>query len=384
VVKDILKRIILKICRDFINLFTKRQTNRIIFMQESSCGSNSYSLWKQAPNYIKEKYDLVLYLNHLDEGKGIINFIKKYNLIASSNWIISTHGCSKLSNSQKEIQLWHGFIAKKPDGVMKKNTFLKKNRRWDNVDAIISYSETYSTFFNAFMLADPQKYIITGAPRNDFLFKSDGISNIKKIFTDISMSEKIIFFLPTYRDSFGVKQGDKSNKNIFGFKNFDKNKFGEFLKDNNIKLIYKPHPHEEEIILEEIQNLKIKNILILKNKDLVENNLDLYELLNAADILLTDYSSIYYDFLLLDRPILFSPVDIKSYQINRGFLVESFESWVPGPTIFDQNMLEDQIKYCLIDKTYFYQDRIRMKNLIHRYQDGKSSQRLWAFLEKMN
>ena len=65
----------------------------------------------------------------------------------------------------------------------------------------MSYSETYTTYLNAQMLSSPWKYIITGAPRNDF-YLIDGISNLIKIFNN-DLKEKNIIFLPTYRNYYG-------------------------------------------------------------------------------------------------------------------------------------------------------------------------------------
>lgn len=62
--------------------------------------------------------------------------------------------------------------------------------------------------------------------------------------------------------------------------------------------------------------------------------MDFYNILNAVDILITDYSSIYFDFLLLDRPIIFTPIDYEEYKHNRGFLLEPFDFWAPGDKCF--------------------------------------------------
>ena len=266
--KDLLWRIALKIGRELINLFTRRVKNRILLMQESSCGSNSYALWKQAPSYIREKYDLILYHNVADEGRGLINFIKKYNLIASSKWIISTHGCNKLSKNQFEIQTWHGFIVKRPELRIEKDSFFKRKTQWDRVDFITSYSETYTTFFNAFVATNLRKYMITGAPRNDFFFNNKGLSNLEKIFNDNFSNDKIIFFLPTFRNLYGTKDGNRNYRNIFGFEKFCSRTFSEFLEHNNIKIIFKPHPHEENLFLNLLGDYDLKNLFILKDRDL--------------------------------------------------------------------------------------------------------------------
>ncbi|MDD5596355.1 MAG: CDP-glycerol glycerophosphotransferase family protein [Victivallaceae bacterium] len=366
-----------------ITLFTKRHKNRILFIYESFSGSNSRALWKFADDAARAKYEMCLYKDSCDEGKGLAHFVSKHRLIASAQLIITTHASYKPSRKHIHLQLWHGGSNKKI-GVMetagKKGRFVPP-KAWLKVDYIMSYSETCTTFLNACMPTNPNKYIITGAPRNDFLFSADGRANLRKIFGDKVSDGKLIFFLPTFRDYCGQKQGDRNYDNLFGFKDFAAEEFYDFLKKNNCQLIFKPHPHEEALILEYLGGHSLDNVLIIRNDDLVANDFDFYELLNAADLLITDYSSTYYDYLLLERPIIFAPVDLESYQAGRGFLVESFESWAPGPKVFDQQALQDEISKCLGDENYYGEKRTWLRNLQHRYKDGESSRRLWKFID---
>ena len=101
-----------------------------------------------------------------------------------------------------------------------------------------------------------------------------------------------------------------------------------WIKD--VKLVLKPHPQEEKLIVKYFKNYPMKNLLILKSKHLDIFKIDFYEVLNCGDILITDYSSIFYDFLLLNKPILFIPPDIKEYEVDRGFLMESYLNFVLG------------------------------------------------------
>ena len=380
--KCLCKRILKKIGRDLIALFTKVVKNRIVFVQESSSGSNSYALWHFADSAMKDKYDIILFHDSPDNGKDIAHFFNKYRLLASAKLIITTHASYKPGRKNINMQLWHGAFIKK-NGVMENKCNRRLKSPWEKIDYIMSYSETYTTFFNACMITKPEKYIITGAPRNDFLFHSYGRENFKKIFGDEIGDNKIIFFLPTFREYFGKSQDDKSNNNPFGFKDFSSVEFDDFLEKNKCKVIFKPHPHEEALILEYLKDYPLKNMLILRNEDILDNELDLYELLNACDLLLTDYSSIFYDYLLLDRPMIFAPVDLESYQKERGFLVESFDDWTPGPKVFDQKALQNEIKKSLADESYYSEQREMMRNLQHRYKDGESSRRMWEFMDKV-
>ena len=381
-IKIFLKRVFLKITRELITLSTKQVQNRIIFMQESQCGSNSYALWKYSSKRVKNKYELILHKNVGDDSLDFVSYVRKYREISSCKLIITTHASHKPSKKHLNLQLWHGCSTKK-SGIMEFKEEQGFEILWERVDYIMSYSETYTTYLNAQMLSSPWKYIVTGAPRNDFLFKTNGMSNLTKIFGNKINGEKLIFFLPTYRNYYGRNLGNKNIENIFGFQKFISEEFDKFLESNQIKIIYKPHPHEEEVLLKDFDNNSLNNLLILKNSDLGLNEIDLYEIINASDILITDYSSIFYDYLLLDKPIIFTPVDVTEYRKSRGFLVESFEIWAPGPLVYDQTSLQGEIKKSLNDESYYKEKRDWMKNHHHRYKDGEASNRLWGFIEKL-
>ena len=380
---DFSLRAIKKIAREIIFFITKCKNDRILLLHESSSGSNTYALMKLATEKIKKKYEIISYNDH--EPTTFTDYIKKHALLASAKLIITTHASYKPGNKNIHLQLWHGPFIKK-NGVMlqgdNKNMFSKKNA-WRQADFIMSYSETYTTFLNACMVTDPNKYIVSGAPRNDLLYISDGKSNMKKIYGDKIDGYKVILFMPTFRDNYVEKDELNEIDRLFGFNEFSLEKFDKFLELNKCKLIFKPHPHSEALVLSYFNEFNLSNLLILRNEDLVENNLDLYELLNATDMLITDYSSVFYDYLLLDKHMIFAPTDITLYQQDRGFIIESFESWTPGPKVISQDDLQAEISKCLEDESYYGDKRAWLRDLNHRYKDGDSSKRLWNFIDSV-
>ena len=377
---NLVKRLIRKVGRDLITVFTIRRANRIVLIIESLSGSNSYALWKNVSKDLAERFDIITYYDSPEEGKGIRYFFKKYRLLSSAQLIITTHASYKPSKHHIHFQLWHGSSIK-TSGVMEQKKGEKKFRLpWKTVDYIMSYSETYTTFLNAQMLSVPWKYKITGAPRNDFLFHSDGIYNLSKVLGSSIKGKKIIFHLPTYRGDADNAKGSRNDGNIFGFSEFAATEFDSFLADNNCKLIFKPHPHEKEMTLNFITENNLKNVLVISDEDLLLSGLDLYEMLNATDILITDFSSIYNDFLLLDRPIVFASGDFDSYSQGRGFMIESFKDWAPGAKAANQSELQLEISNYLIKEDRFSDKRDWQLQLQHRYKDGNSSQRMWEFI----
>ena len=136
-------------------------------------------------------------------------------------------------------------------------------------------------------------------------------------------------------------------------------------------------------MIQYFKNYQVKNILILKSLDLEKLGIDFYEVLNSGEILITDYSGIFYDFLLLDKPVLFTTVDIEQYEKDRGFLVESFNNYIPGPIILNQEKLMNEIIAINVNKIDNYKNqRDWMLKFQHRYTDSNSSKRIYDFINQ--
>ena len=228
--------------------------------------------------------------------------------------------------------------------------------------------------------SNPFMHAITGIPRNDYLFDSKGISNLEKITKKKLKNKKIILFTPTFRVGYSKKQGSKNFNNIFGFTNFDNKSFNNFLIKNNIFFIFKLHPNEEPYLSNYKNLIDSENSFQLNNDLLTQYNLDFYEIINATDILVTDYSGIFIDFLLLNRPIIFTPVDLNDYAKTRNFLFTPYEHWTPGKKVLSQIQLMNEIRNILNGKDKYTHERKIQKDIWHYFQDNLSSKRVSKIL----
>lgn len=349
----------------------------ICLICENFSGSNTIALFKLMPQYIKDKYNIYIIKQVICD--------EYFDTIMKSDLVILTEGnypfLKKTFNSkQKVIDLWHGFPLK---SICDKKEALNDSKNvWDNVDYVASYSELFNCNMSKCIPVKQDKYIITGAPRNDFLYISDGKKNLENILGDLVKGKKVIFYMPTYRKNVfrdNHVEGNKNWNNIFGFKNLNEKGFNEFLKENNLVLVLKLHPAEEGETKQYIR--QSPNIILLEERLLKINGIDLYELLNSADLLMTDYSSVYFDYLLLDRPIIFIPNDLKEYDRDRGFLLKPYDKWTPGPKVLDQYSLEQEILKGLKDNSYYQKERKEILGLVHKNMDGNSSERVWKFVD---
>ena len=148
----------------------------------------------------------------------------------------------------------------------------------------------------------------------------------------------------------------------------DLKKLKSLLEEINALFLIKAHKFVKEINLEDFHNIK-----------LVDKDADIQELLLIANTLITDYSSVIFDFLLLDRPILLYAYDLDDYSKTWGFYY-NLEEIAPGPIFYNAEDLINGIKNLdKIDKEY-REKRIEIRNIFNKYIDGKSIERILNFL----
>ncbi|MFY9394513.1 MAG: CDP-glycerol glycerophosphotransferase family protein [Halanaerobiales bacterium] len=360
---------------DYRNVNLKRNDKRIALRSVTNSGSNTLALYKLAFPEILERYDVRL----VEDQDRDADFY--YNLLTSKT-VVMTHDLA-FDPTQINIQLWHGFPLKGLSYMSKysKQDVEQNHLNWSKLDIITSYSQLYSTLMNACYGVSWKKYVVTGMPRNDFLFNSDGRKKLTSLCRQDFREKKILFYMPTFRKTpFGEENGVS---NLFGFENFDVFSFDTFLFEHNLHLILKLHPLEEGLVARDIIEKKLRNITLITEKQLKKEDMEFYETLNAADLLITDYSSVYFDYLLLDRPLIFVPVDLEEYIETRGLLLEPYDAWTPGPKCLDQAHLEREIVRNLTHPEAYTQERKALSRIVHRYRDGNASDRVWRLIDQL-
>ena len=261
------------------------------------------------------------------------------------------------------VQLWHGIPMKKLgfDSINSKryliNNFLKFIFPWikSNYNLFILTSiYTKKYFRSAFKIAD-DRISLAGYPRTDV------ITN-KNYLNDDRLK---VLYMPTYRETI--------NEEMMLSHFFNIKKVNEFLKKFEILIDVKLHPQSK--LTDYFKNNNEGNINILEVDDI-------YEVISKYDLLITDYSSIYYDFLLTDKPIILAPFDLANYSKTRG-LYEDYLNFFSENIVFSLNDLMFSVKDILINKNDpFKNDRIKLKNLFYKYNDSLSCKRIVDEIEK--
>ena len=302
----------------------------------------------------------------ISKGAKVIegyNLISLYH-ISTTNFLIFGHAVrdahiSKTCKNRIIINLWHGVIFKNIELLIPNNSKEKQDLILKNAllfDAIVASGEIDKmTMSKAFGISDEKVYI-TGQPRYEILKSTytikdpyllrqvEEFNTIKKRFT------KTILYAPTFRE-FNIQPLKQLNENEFKILN-------DYLNKNNFLLCIKTHSYDLKIP-QFIKNLS--NLYIIDNEFYTEVNL----ILKYIDLLVVDYSSIWIDYLLLNKPIIGFSKDYTTYvNKERGFAYNFNEVF---PDIFTHS-IEELIKeinnYFIKNKKYNYDSS---RKFFHKY-----------------
>jgi CDP-glycerol glycerophosphotransferase (TagB/SpsB family) len=271
----------------------------------------------------------------------------------------------------------HGWGTKKSPG--NREILNKKARNYWRLlrkytDYVICYSDFDFTYFMRHELLDDlpfPKFVPLGHPRSDFLVKN---TNNKLLILHerrklgIPENAKVILFVPTHRDSNILK--NDYDKNILDLFMTELSKIDSYLHEHDCFVLFRPHYFVD-----------IKNHSAFRNIRIVGFNeyRDPRILMLISDALITDYSSIFVDFLLLQRPIIFYQPDLEYFQEVRGLVIDPKNPvHMPGPKI---NKLREILD--IDDSDFSKYDLKASRAFFHKYHDAKSTERLGDFLLKL-
>lgn len=305
------------------------------------------------------KFHSPKHVKFVDNKEGIKYFLKaKYAFYCFGKYPI------KPSKKQMVVNLWHGTPLKRIGNLeegceqIDYNFFTK----------VIASSPMYQPIMADIFGCDEDDVDVLGNPRNDEMFKVNNILDT----AILRGSRRLIVWLPTYREY----EEDMLVPLLSKEELEDLNKF---LKLKNWRMIIKLHPLQKA----SLKDMKYSHIDIYSEKQLTDNDMSVYTVLRNADALITDYSSVMFDYLMLDRPIGFVTEDFDEYKEKRGFIFDHPEDFMPGPRL--ENL--DQIKNFLSSVDYgidtYRDDRHEVNSMVNTYNDGRSSMRIAAaYLDK--
>ena len=309
----------------FFYRFTKKDKNLWVFGEwyaKKICDNSLY-----LANYVAENYPEIKLVWITDEGTDLsllnpniqvmIRKTKESKKILKKASVIIVNQCMFDVNDENAnyyggslvLNLWHGVPWKKilMDAEKYSSKFRKLfseiSYRYLGVNNYIALSDDYRDILKRCTTVKDKNIINAGYPRNSLFYDEKIVAEkrekvvklINETFNQNFSDVKIITYMPTFRDK---------DREVFSFNQIkDNENLNKILAENNAIIVEKSHFKYSENSSEGAVSDKIFNI----------NNISAQELLAASDMLITDYSSCFFDFLILDRPIIHYLYDYEYY-----------------------------------------------------------------------
>lgn len=274
----------------------------------------------------------------------------------------------KVRKGTKVVQLWHGTGTIKKFGQhVNKGTRLGEleNRSHKNITKLVVNSEATKKLYSQCFGIPESKVEVLGLPRTDYLFKKEYQNRQIHLFYGkypMLQDKKLLLYTPTFRDDQVELPQIKLNiKKLIA------------ETDDSVCLGLRLHPF-------------IADKMTFSKKEYGDRVYDfskyphLNTLLFVSDVLMTDYSSIVFEYCALKKPMIFFAYDLEKFSQNgRGFY-EDYETYVPGPVARTTEEVidilnENQFKYEKIEPFF---------HTAYKYEDGKSTKRVVKMIKEVD
>lgn len=215
-----------------------------------------------------------------------------------------------------------------------------------------------------------EKNLQSGTPRNDFLINAtqDLSDNIKKKYADLlqlDITKKIILYLPTFR-----RKGTPTRSFVEGLSDLEYEKIHKILFENDAILIEKNHF---------VEDTHQTRGTIITRQDIVhvDQNVNVQEMLLICDLLISDYSGAFLDYVLLDRPVIHYAYDYEDYKNNDSGLYYEIEEFAAGDVVETFDELCVSLIEGLKKQSKDHEKRIGIRNRYMSYEKGKASKTIY-------
>lgn len=340
--------------------------DRIVFKnrQNQDFTDNARALFEYlAANGYNKKFEIIWMVSNKKEFKEKSHSYKNVKFVTAENkygwnspaayyygatakYFFYTNHSADLNRfhcqGQVTVNLWHGC-------GYKGSTLDKKDIPHSDTMGYFDYALVPGPVFvkakASYWHCDPSKILPLGYPRYDWMLHPSLTKKeaLERLFGDsFPTKEKTVIWMPTFRKS--TQQGYGENEIELPFQlpalegKEELEELDAFLRDRHLQLLIKKHPLQ---IGWEEQEEGFTNIRYVSDALLKEKEVQLYELTGLMDGLISDYSSIAVDYMLLERPLGFVLTDYESYREKRGFVFENPLDYMPGEKIYNLKDLKN-------------------------------------------
>jgi len=306
-------------------------------------------------------------------------YIYSFHLIDINFWT---------SGGSIKFNLWHGIPLKDIAFAIKSGPSAKlyneksilsriiRPQIFVRPDFMLTTSDEMSGYFAHAFRIDKKQCLKYGMPRCDILswsksqvkefihtYESD---EMLKLVTNLTTYEKVFIYMPTWRE----------NVDFLDEAGFDFVKLNQTMQDENKLFIFKLHPFSK------LKNIKLDEIDAFSNLMVLDGNMDVYPILPFTDCLISDYSSIYYDYLLCEnKEIYLYPYDHSEYVLESRDLAFDYNESMPGLHIENFGHLLNMVK---CGKNSFSKEQIKIREKYFKEEKGRSVNQLCQFLKGMS
>lgn len=279
----------------------------------------------------------------------------------------------KTSRRQLNVYLDHGMPLK---------DMTKYNHPLDlSCDIAISQSEFFVSYMKQQYGLNGNQIIVAGVPRDDQLYREH--NSLFTAFPEYRKFDKIVAWVPTFRKMANGGRLDCNAKQPYGmpvFQNIDDIELvNKTLKETNTLLIIKPHPAQDLSFLNRINS---SNIVVLYNDEMLSKGIQTNELLQQTDAMISDYSGIYYDYLILNKPIGLTLDDFDEYKDQKGFVFEKPLDILKGRYIYTVQDFADFINEVKSRIDSSIESRKSVNVIVNKGMGNNSAQRVIEIVQQ--
>ena len=336
-----------------LNTMIPKKRNRIVIYSNWGFRDNIRTLYQYlVDNGYLDKYEIVCASNdfyHLERDSRVkyTSIYRGLYYFLTSKYFFYSFGKYPIKPSKKQmvVNLWHGMPLKKIGNL----EYGLENIDYNFFTKLVSSSDLFTPIMKTAFNAKDEQMLLVGNIRNDELFEE------KK--------DKNIIWMPTYRNS--KNYHDSQDAFIFSLDESEFEDINTILAEYEYHLYIKLHPLEESQF--KFKN-NYSNIHMLSEDIISQHYGTLYKFLGTTSALITDYSSVFLDYYLLDRPVAFTINDYEEYKEKRGFVFDDIKSLMAGPTISN---LEELLKFLLSvinSEDEFYIVRNKVNSIVNSIQ----------------
>lgn len=298
-------------------------------------------------------------LKFIKSNNDLFSFVKiNYLRFSSAVWMNESGGTTLYGRKKNQRVICHNYFIS-----CKEDYQVGLERKWEYLDYLTTTSLLPSQIIssaNGVLLGNCYD---TGFPRNDNLFNKCKEEIIKTwISKEVGyLPKKIIVYAPTYRD---YEKSQCTNRPLLGY---GIDELNDYLIKNKIAIICKLHPYQN------VNAIDKSCVSILQYKH--SYDFSLYDLLAISDCLICDYSSLVFDYLLLDKPIIYNLYDLDIYENSRGLSYYPYSYFCAGEIVCNEKEFYNAINNVVLNIDNFANKRQTIRQIIHKHCDKYSTQR---------